>query len=54
MRCAQRFEAGRRWSCAHRRRADQGRALAPEVACVLVPPDRGDLLEIDLTELTYG
>jgi hypothetical protein len=26
----------------------------PEVACVLVPPDRGDLLEIDLTELTYG
>jgi hypothetical protein len=26
----------------------------PEVACVLVPPDRDDLLEIDLTELTYG
>jgi hypothetical protein len=26
----------------------------PEVACVLVPPDRADLLEIDLTELTYG
>ena len=31
------------------------RALArPEVACVLVPPDHADLLELDLTELTYG
>ena len=30
-------------------------ALArPEVASVLVPPDRSDLLELDLTELTYG
>jgi hypothetical protein len=30
-------------------------ALArPEVACVLVPPDRDDLLGLDLTELTYG
>jgi hypothetical protein len=30
-------------------------ALArPEVSCVLVPPDRRDLLELDLTELTYG
>jgi hypothetical protein len=30
-------------------------ALArPEVACVLVPPDRDDLLALDLTELTYG
>jgi hypothetical protein len=30
-------------------------ALArPEVACVLVPADRGDLLALDLTELTYG
>ena len=26
----------------------------PEVACVLVPPDRADLLALDLTELTYG
>ena len=26
----------------------------PEVACVLVPADRADLLELDLTELTYG
>ena len=30
-------------------------ALArPEVACALVPPDRADLLTLDLTELTYG
>jgi hypothetical protein len=30
-------------------------ALArPEVACVLVPPDKRELLELDLTELTYG
>jgi hypothetical protein len=30
-------------------------ALArPEVACVLVPADHAELLELDLTELTYG
>jgi hypothetical protein len=30
-------------------------ALArPEVSCVLVPPDRDDLIGLDLTELTYG
>ena len=30
-------------------------ALArPEVSCVVVPEDRADLLELDLTELTYG
>jgi hypothetical protein len=30
-------------------------ALAhPEVACVLVPPERRDLLDLDLTRLTYG
>ena len=30
-------------------------ALArPEIACVLVPADRADLLELDLTKLTYG
>lgn len=30
-------------------------ALArPEVSCVVIPADRGDLLELDLTELTYG
>ena len=29
-------------------------ALArPEVACVLVPAERRDLLELDLTALTY-
>jgi hypothetical protein len=29
-------------------------ALAhPEVACVLVPPEHRDLLELDLTALTY-
>jgi hypothetical protein len=31
------------------------RALArPEVACVLVPADRPELLELDLRRLTYG
>jgi hypothetical protein len=31
------------------------RALSrPEVACVLVPPDRRDLLDLDLRKLTYG
>jgi len=31
------------------------RALArPEVACVLVPESKRELLELDLTELTYG
>ena len=30
-------------------------ALArPEVACVLVPPEKRELLDLDLTELTYG
>jgi len=30
-------------------------ALArPEVACVLVPADRRELLDLDLTSLTYG
>ena len=30
-------------------------ALArPEVACALVPPNRPELLTLDLTELTYG
>ena len=28
--------------------------MRPEVACALVPPDRPDLLALDLTELTYG
>jgi hypothetical protein len=36
--------------------ADEVRAALarPEVACTLVPPDHRDLLELDLTELTYG
>lgn len=30
-------------------------ALArPEVACVLVPPEKRDLLDLDLVKLTYG
>ena len=30
-------------------------ALArPEVACVIVPPERSDLLELDLRRLKYG
>jgi hypothetical protein len=30
-------------------------ALArPEVSCVLVPPGRRDLVDLDLVELTYG
>ena len=30
-------------------------ALArPEVACVLVPPERRELLDLNLTRLTYG
>ena len=30
-------------------------ALAhPEVSCVVVPPERRDLLDLDLTTLTYG
>lgn len=40
-------------------RADSAEAVKaalarPEVSCVLVAPDRRDLLELDLTELTYG
>ena len=31
------------------------RALArPEVACALVPADRSELVDLDLTRLTYG
>jgi hypothetical protein len=30
-------------------------ALArPEVSCVLVPPDKRELVDLDLVELTYG
>jgi anti-sigma factor RsiW len=49
------FEAGRpvvvRAASAEQVKAALAR---PEVASVLVPSDRQDLLELDLTELTYG
>jgi hypothetical protein len=49
------FEAGRpvvvRASSAEEVKAALAR---PEVASVLVPPERSELLELDLTELTYG
>jgi len=49
------FDAGRpvvvRASSAEEIKAALAR---PEVSCVVVPPDRAALLEIDLTELTYG
>ena len=49
------FEAGRpvvvRAASAEEVRAALAR---PEVAAVLVPEERRDLLELDLTELTYG
>ncbi|HYQ11594.1 MAG TPA: hypothetical protein VEP92_10620 [Gaiellaceae bacterium] len=52
---AEAFEAGRpvvvRASSAEQVRAALAR---PEVAAVVVPQQRGDLLELDLTELTYG
>ena len=52
---AEAFEAGRpvvvRASSADEVRAALAR---PEVAAVLVPEHRRDLLELDLTELTYG
>jgi hypothetical protein len=52
---AKAFEAGRpvvvRASSPEEVRAALSR---PEVAAVLVPEDRRDLLELDLTELTYG
>ena len=52
---AEAFEAGRpvvvRASSAEEVRAALAR---PEVAVVLVPQQHGDLLGLDLTELTYG
>jgi hypothetical protein len=32
----------------------KGALARPEVACVLVPADRRELLDLDLTTLTYG
>jgi hypothetical protein len=52
---AKAFEAGRpvvvRASSAEEVRTALAR---PEVAAVLVPEERRDLLDLDLTELTYG
>ena len=41
---------------AHASTADEVKAALarPEVACVLVPPNHRELLDLDLTELTYG
>ena len=53
--CATAFDAGRpvvvRASSAEQIKAALAR---PEVACVVVPDDRPELLDLDLTELTYG
>jgi hypothetical protein len=49
------FDAGRPVVVRARSVAEIKAALArPEVASVLVPPERDDLLSLDLTELTYG
>jgi hypothetical protein len=52
---AEAFEAGRPVVVRAASPEEVRAALArPEVAAVLVPDDRRDLLELDLTELTYG
>jgi hypothetical protein len=49
------FEAGRPVVVRAETEEQIGRALArPEVSTVLVPPSRPELLELDLTTLTYG
>jgi hypothetical protein len=49
------FDAGRPVVVRASSAAEIKSALArPEVASVLVPRERADLLELDLTELTYG
>lgn len=52
---AEAFEAGRPVVVRAATPDDLRAALArPEVAAVVVPEERRDLLELDLTELTYG
>jgi hypothetical protein len=52
---AEAFEAGRPVVVRAASPEEIRAALArPEVAAVLVPQERSDLLELDLTELTYG
>ena len=46
--------AGRRPRMRTRRRQCKAALAHPEVACVLVPPERRELLDLDLTALTYG
>jgi len=49
------FEAGTPVVVRASSAAEVKAALArPEVACVLIPAGRPDLLALDLTELTYG
>ena len=52
---AEAFEAGRPVVVRATTQEEVRAALArPEVAAVLVPEDQQALLELDLTELTYG
>jgi hypothetical protein len=52
---AEAFDAGRPVVVRATTQDEVRAALArPEVATVLVPEERRDLLELDLTELTYG
>jgi hypothetical protein len=52
---AEAFDAGRPVVVRAASPEDVRAALArPEVAAVVVPEERRDLLELDLTELTYG
>ena len=49
------FDAGRPVVVRASTPEDIKTALArPEVSCVVVPDDRPELLDLDLTELTYG
>ena len=52
---AEAFEAGRPVVVRASSAEEVREALArPEVAAVLVPEEKRDLLELDLTEMTYG
>ena len=52
--CGARGRAAGRCPCGHARKESRLRSRHPEVACVLVPPERRELLDLDLTALTYG
>ena len=51
---AEAFGAGRSVVVPCLARGRRAALARPEVAAVLVPNERRDLLELDLTELTYG